>query len=208
MAIVAIGLICVVTVGVIVVLLPAPDFTDEFSWDVEVGDTFRFDISAWGDSYMGYVEYWQIAHLNDTSITVTVIDLPSFGAVHSAQTFASEIIFKNKVNCSFTNGTALDAWSNTTLCESISGCILPVGSWSTIDGLFPNETPGFTPNGEFLATNLYDDWLIIDYVWYGTFDAVGGWTGNISLSTGIPLSILWRYQHGVEPLYIELTLVE
>jgi hypothetical protein len=202
-------LICIVTIGVVIILLPKPMNLSDLSWDVEAGNTFQYDIRAWGYSQYGAVISGQVVPLNGTSITVTVVILPSFEAIHDAESFASEVIFRNKVTCTFTNGTALNQWENTTLCEMVSGCILPIGDWSTMNTLFPDDNPGFTPNGEFLTTILYDDWFIIEYGWWGTFDVGGHWTGNVSLSTGIPSSILWSYFHGVDTLlYIELTLVE
>jgi len=209
MAAAAAGLIGIVAVGVIIVLLPVPMNLNDLSWDVEVGNTFQYNARAGGYSYLGSINSGHVVPLNGTSITVTVVNLPSFEAIYDAASFASEVIYMNKVNCSFTNGTALDQWQNTTLCEMISGCIFPVGDWSTMDTLFPDDTPGFTPNGEFLVTILYDDWFVIEYGWWGTFDGGGHWTGNVSLSTGVPSSILWSYFHGVDTLlYIELTLAE
>jgi hypothetical protein len=206
---VAIGLICLVAVGAIIVLLPGPLDLDELSWSVEVGDTLRYDIRAWGEAWGGSVPISLVIPLNDSSIDVTVVDLPTFNLIHNAATFRSEVIFKNKVDCLFTNGTELYEWANTTLSETISGCILPIGDWLTLDALFPDDPPTYGPGGDYLTTRLYDDLFTIKYGWWGNIDDGGSWTGNISLSTGAPSCILWMYYHGPgTPLYIELTLAE
>lgn len=206
---VALGLICIIAVGAIIVLLPRPIIFDDLSWGVDVDDTFQFDVRAWGEALLGSIPISLVVPLNDTSITATVVNLPIFNLIHNAATFRSEIIFKNKVNCYFTNGTALYEWANTTLCEMISWCILPIGDWLTLDTLFPDGRPTYTPGGEYLTTRLYDDLFIIKYGWWGSIDDGGSWTGNISLSTGVPSGILWTYYHGPGiPLYIELTIVE
>ncbi len=206
---VALGLICIFAVGAIIVFLSGPYYVNNFSWGVDIDDTFQFDVRAWGEAYLGGIHYSNVIPLNGTSITVTVVNLPAFNLIHNPATFRSEVIFKNKVDCYFTNGTALYEWANITLSEIISGCILPIGAWLTLDTLFPDDPPGYTPNGEYLTTQLYDDWFIIKYGWWGFVDSGGSWTGNISLSTGVPSSILWTYYHGPGiPLYIELTLVE
>ena len=206
---VALGLICLVAVGAIIVFLPGPLDLEELSWCVEVGDTLRYDVRAWGEALLGSVPTSLVHPLNDTSINATVVNLPTFDLIHNAATFRSGVIFKNKVNVFFTNGTALYEWANTTLCEVISGCILPIGDWLTLDSLFPDDPPGFASAEDYLTTRLHDDLFIIKYGWWGNIDDGGSWTGNISLSTGVPSSMLWMYYHGPgTPLYIELTLVE
>jgi hypothetical protein len=209
-AAVAVCLVGIFTVGVIYILQPESLNISDLSWGVEVGDTYEFDIRAWGESYSGSFTSPQVHPLNDTSITVTVTYLPTFDTVKDAESFSSEIIFRNKINCSFTNGTALDEWVNTIFCEMISGCILPIGAWSSLDRLFPDDTPsGWNPGEDAIATILYNNWFFIEYKWWGLVDQSGGWNGDISLSTGAPFGIVWYYNHGLdEPLTIELTLVE
>ena len=97
----------------------------------------------------------------------------------------------------------------------ISLCILPgrpvlSATCSLIsDALFPDDHPVYDPGEEYLTTRLEDDWFIIKYVWWGLYDSGGRWTANVSLSTGVPSSIIWSYYHSPAiPLYIILTLVE
>ena len=208
-AITAIGLIVLLTVGVIVVLQPTGLNPNNLSWTIDVGDTYEFFIRVRGESYGGSFTTPQVVPLNGTIISVTVTYLPTFETVRDAESFSSEIIFRNKVNCKFANGTALDEWANTTFCRMISVCLLPIGAWSSLDRLFPDETPsGWNPGEYAIATMLYDTWFFIGYKWWGSIDDSGGWDGETSLSTGIPFDILLYYNHGMDgQLTIELTLV-
>ncbi len=205
---VAVCLIGVVTVGVIYFLLPTPVDLSDLSWGVAVGHTYQYDILASGYSSLGSISSEQVLPLNGTSIIATVNNLPSLDAVYNAASFSSEIIHVNKVSCSFANGTEPDEWANATLSDMVSGCILPVVDWSTLDTLFPDDSPGFTPNGDFIVTIFYDDMFTIEYGWWGPVDNGGGWSGSVSLSTGVPVSIVWTYRHGVDTLLlIQLTIV-
>jgi hypothetical protein len=183
-------------------MYPAP------SWGVEIGDILQFDIRAWGESWSGSISYTLVVPLNGTSISAKVIDLPSFSLIPNFKDFASSIIFKNKVNCTYSDGSALYQWANITLTDIISASILPVNMLSVLDTFYPDEHPFLLPGEDCITTQLYDDWFIIRYDWQTSLDAHGSWTGNISLSTGIPSMIFWTYGHGPEiPNCIELTLV-
>ena len=208
-AAVSVCLIGIITVGVIYILQPAPLNISDLSWGVEVNDTYTFDIGTWGESYGGTYTSSQVHPLNGTSITVIVTYLPAFDAVHDAESFSSEIIFRNKVTCTFVNGTALDEWANTTLCRVISGSILPIGDWSSLDQLFPGDTPSsWNPGEDAIATVLFNTRFLIEYKWWGSIDGFGGWRGNVTLSTGAPSSIVWYYSHGLTgPLTIELNRI-
>ena len=128
--------------------------------------------------------------------------IPSLDAVYDAASFASEVIYVNKVSCSFTNGTEPDEWTNATLCDMISGCILPIGDWLALGKLFPDNSPSFTPNAKFIVTTFNDELFTIEYDWWGSIDDGGGWSGSVSLNTGVPDSIIWTYSHGVDTLLL------
>lgn len=208
-AITAVGLIVLITVGVIVVLQPASLNPTDLSWAIDVDDTYEFFIRVRGELYVGSYTTPQVVPLNGTIISVTVTYLPTFETVRDAESFSSEIILTNKVNCTFTNGTALDEWANTIFCRMISVCLLPIGAWSSLDRIFSDDTPsGWRPSEYAIATVLHDDWFFIGYKWWGTIDDSGGWDGETSLSNGIPFDILLYYSHGMDgQLTMELTLV-
>jgi hypothetical protein len=209
MVITTIGLIVLLAVGVIVVLQPTTLNHNDLSWGIDVGDTYEFFIRVRGDSWFWSFTYPQVVPLNGTIISVTVTYLPTFETVRDAESFSSAIIFRNKVNCTFTNGTALDEWVNTTFCRMISVCLLPIGAWSSLDRIFPDDIPsGWRPGEYAIATVLYDTWFFIGYKWWGSIDSSGGWDGETYLSNGTPFDILWYYNHGMdEQLTMELTLV-
>ncbi|TFF96752.1 hypothetical protein EU546_00780 [Candidatus Thorarchaeota archaeon] len=116
-------------------------------------------------------------------------------------------IHHQKARCVFSNDDPLPAYSEGQIVAAVSGCLLPTGSWSVLDSLFPDETPSWTPDSEFLAGRLHSDHFTVEYVWCGWVDDWGGWTGDSSLEGGFPYEILWYYAHGPETLYLEMTLV-
>ena len=148
-----------------------------------------------------------ILGLNDTIISVTIAELPSLEGVIDSTSFKENILHIEKANCSFTNGTEITESYATEIISTISGCILPTGSWSTADSWFPQETPGYYPNEDYIATELSEDYFHIEWVWYGPYDDLGGWSGNVSITDGVPFHVLWYYFHQ-GTIYIELTLVE
>jgi hypothetical protein len=207
-AAVAVCLTGVIVVGVVYFLQPTPVDLSHLSWGVAVGHTYQYDILASSYSSLGGISSEQVLPLNGTSIIATVNNLPSLDVVYDAASFASEIIYVSKVSCSFINGTEPDEWANATLSDMVSGCILPIGDWSALDTLFPDDSPGFIPSGEFIATTFDDGIFTIEYGWWGPVDDGGGWSGSVSLSTGVPASIVWTYRHGVDTLLIiQLTIV-
>ena len=205
----AIGLICLIALGTFIAFMPVYFGLSRLYWGVSIGDTYQYDVLAGGITLGGYYGAFWIELLNDMSIIAEVVNLPTFDLVHNSTSFSDRIIFTNKVNCSYTNGTVINEVANAILTETISGCFLPLGAWLTLDYLYRNDEPSYDPGGEHLITILRDDHFFIKYVWWGLYDSGGRWSANVSLSTGVPLSIHWSYYHGAEPpIYIDLTLVE
>ncbi|UCE10262.1 MAG: hypothetical protein JSW61_15025 [Candidatus Thorarchaeota archaeon] len=202
------GVICVVSVGLLVSLQFVA--LDDFNWHVEIDDTFQFEFESWGNSSLGALsplEVREILNLNGTIILARVTNLPPLVGPIDSSKFLDRILLETKINCTFVNGTYLMQEIETILCSAISGCILPLGSWSVIESLFPQDVPSWRPNEEHIATRLFEDHLHIEWVWFGSFDSSGGWSGNVSLTTGTPNQVMWRYTHS-GTVFIELTLTE
>lgn len=202
------GIICIVSVGLIVSFQFVS--LDDLYWHIDINDTLQFEIKSWGNSSLGALsprEVNEILNLNGSIILARVTSLPLLEGLLDSNGFLDHIVLVTKVTCTFLNGTEFPNEIETILCSTISGCILPLGSWSAIESLFPQDVPSWRPNEEHLATRLSDDHFNIEWVWFGTFDSSGGWFGNVSLTTGIPNQILWRYTHS-STVFIELTLIE
>jgi len=204
----ALGIICIVSIGFLVSFQSVT--LDDLYWHVEINDTLQFEIKSHGNSSLGVLspsDVNEILNLNGSIILARVTSLPLLEGLLDSNGFLAHIVLDTKVNCTFLNGTDFSNEIETILSSSISGCILPLGSWSAIESLFPQDVPSWRPNEEHLATRLSDDHFNIEWVWFGTFDSSGGWFGDVSLTTGIPNQILWCYTHSGSVL-IELTLIE
>ena len=203
-----IGLIILIVGGFLIIMQPIPPSFTELYWEVEVGDTLQYEIRNWGVYNPLQQAYLDVYLMNNTSILATITVLPSISEISNIQSFTSDLIHKIKVNCAFTNGSQLNDTQNSTLCSIISGCILPLGAWSMIDSLFPDELGGWSPGSKYDSAKLFEDHFTISYMWCGSIDASGGWSGNVSLTTGVPFSIRWSYNHGGSSIGIQLSLIE
>ena len=178
-----------------------------FEWGVEVGDTFQFEVLTYGSTWGGNYQNEEIHTLNGTFIEVTIDELPSLDDIIAPWGFMQDVVLFSKVSSTFVNDSSIVVQLENILSEGISGCTLPIGNWEAIASFYRYN--GFTSGTSFeeLASILYEDYLFLKYKWYGPYDDSGGWRGNSSLITGIPLNVIWRYTHQYPTIYIELTLI-
>ena len=206
LVIVSLLVACFLVVGIF--LFYNPQSPASYEWNIEVDDTFDYDVQTWGSTAAGLIDSDEvdlILSLNSTRITITINELPSLEDITNSASFASAIVKSLKISCSFDNDTNLPTEINEYLTTTVSGCILPTGGWATIDNYYPDSTPSFAPGEEAYASKLYEDHFFFEWKWYGNYDDRGGWSGEISLIDGIPTSITWHYYH-LQTIYIELTL--
>ncbi len=202
LAVIIIGFI----IGGIFIIEPFGLTLAGFYWNVDIGESYQYTVEVEGDE--NYGSYWfedDILPFNGTTLNVTVSYLPTLGNVFTKSQFTNNIINSVKVNVTFSNGTALTVWGNETLIPAISGCILPCGAWTTIDFLYPDTLAGLGLTSR--ATILHEDYFEIAYQRLG-MDDNRGWRGHVSLTTGVPSSIVWHYSHMYSTIYVRMTLVE
>jgi len=206
------GALCVmvlVVVGFAIFNRPVPSF--DFEWAVEEGAVFEYEVRAWGDTSAGSISESlevEILSLDGTTLRVIIVSLPLVSGVFNATTFGLSIVSVPKASCTLTNGTDLEGQLEDIVNSSISGCFLPIGGWSGIDSLYSDELPYWGAYGQpYYASKLSGDHLQFGYTWFGPFDDSGGWSGNVTLSDGVPSRVLWHYSHQYW-LYIEFSLVE
>ena len=176
-------------------------------WGVEVGDTFQFEVKTYGSTQGGLYYTEEIHTLNGTFIEVTIDELPSLDNIIAPWDLMQDVVLFSKVSSTFVNDSSIVVLLENILSEGISGCTLPIGNWETIASFYPYS--GFKSGTSFeeLASILYEDYLFLKYKWYGPYDDGGGWRGNSSLITGIPLNVIWRYTHQYPTIYVELILI-
>jgi hypothetical protein len=152
--------------------------------------------------------YENILDLNGMTVVANVTSLPLLDGVFNSSTFFSAIVNVSRVDCVLVNGSELQNDVDTIIVSVLSGCILPIGGWPFVDSLYPDETPSFVLYPGFRASKLYPDRFFFAYIQSNGIDANWGWSGNITLSNGVPTSVHWKSDHQRFAVYIELSLVD
>lgn len=202
--------ICVVLAGVILVaswgifLAPTDPIDDNqggeaelqdavaFSWEISVGDEFVFNITASGiNSTNSYLN-----PLVNTTIQVRITSLPN-DTILSEEDFRN-LVYSDKVDCMFSNGSEIPYPLKADISRFVARFFLPVGGWDFIDSLYPDSISDIAeePGNEFINTHLsqfYDDAFYFGHIAniIDDFNDGNGWSGNISLTNGVPFSMEW-----------------
>ena len=208
--------VVLVSAGVLtgILLIPPLLFPElvEFQgeWVVTVIETYQFEIESWGEyNYGNYneSEIDEMLSLDGTVINVTITNLPTLDFDIIKTTFENEIVAVQKISCIFSNGTEIPTIWLEVISESISRCILPVGSWLTLDAYHPTLNQIWD---EHLWEESYFSDLRDGSFQFGSFrrgiDDTEIWSGTISLENGLPSLVSWSYNHMYGPIELELTL--
>jgi len=179
---------------------------------VAVDDGYQFEIESWGEYNWGNyndTKVDQLLSLNGTVINVTITSLPTLDFPIVKPSFIDKIVVIQKVSCIFSNGSEMPTIWLEVMSKSISGCIIPVGSWQTLDAYCPTykqivDTP-FSREEPYFSELRSESFLFGKIRW--GMDDCERWNGTISLDTGFPSLISWRYYHGYGPLAFELKLI-
>jgi hypothetical protein len=111
---------------------------------VQEGEVIEHEVRAWGSTWGGEVSESleaDILSLSGRTLRVTVLSLPSVSRVFNATTFGRSVVGVPKVSSTLTSGTDLEGELEDIVNSSISGCFLPIGDWSGIDGFYSDELP-------------------------------------------------------------------
>ncbi len=188
-----------------------------FSWGVEEGNQFTYDVHVFGyeehfDPNGSYYEPPPYASLNNSVMTVNITFLPDIPILLTPDAYVEHVINIEKVTAvASSNMTG----SDTEIAEKygifsslISRCLTPVGGWTILDSFYPNRPEASWTLDTYLSS-LESIEFVIGHL-YHTCDAGHGWSGNISLDTGMPDSAtLWSYDLSGGPIFyywITLTL--
>ncbi|MHA2143655.1 MAG: hypothetical protein ACXADF_15195 [Candidatus Thorarchaeota archaeon] len=198
--------ICVVGVTITGLLLYTFTIPD-FYWGTQVDETLLYEIASYGyqEGGLGEGVTDEILALNGSRIIVTITNLPNLSRVVDSWSFRNMVIERNKVSCTFENGSSIPLDSRQIIKQALSGCILPVGDWALLDAYYIDEFSYYLADRSY-ATKLHDDYLSISWKRLG-IDDIEGWSGNVRLTDGIPTHVIWRYTH-YDTIYIELNLIE
>jgi len=190
----AIGFAVIAGIIVVLVILPSVLKPSHYlRWGVEVGDQFTYRVLVDGylrvedpenDSNIIYQPAF-FAPMNNTVIAATISRLPTLAAWFDESSFVSEIVNQVKVNCTFENGTSIQEEVQSEVATIVSHCVLPVGNWPFLDSLFPDsgDNPGY-PTVMYLTKACPECFSMSHRTW--AIDGQFSWTGNVSLTTGMP----------------------
>jgi hypothetical protein len=182
-------------------------------WVVSVGETYQFEIESWGEYNFGSYnesETDELLRLDGTVINVTITDLPILDFDIIKTTFENEIVAVQKISCIFSNGTEIPTRWLERISESISGCIIPVGSWLTLDAYHPTLNQIKEGDLGWKWHHIYFSELSDESFQFGSLtmgmDSSEIWNGTISLDRGLPSQVSWSYTHMFGPIEFELTI--
>lgn len=179
-------------------------------WGVSEGVQYVYVVNVSGFNMTGVsndsVECpLSFASLNNTRIITTVSCLPDLPRLTDANSFATDIIVQTKTEVSFENGTELSERYDEALVSLISLTLLPVGDWSLIDSLYQDEDPEPPFMKTWYIAKQRTSSFEIGYTSYGP-DYASGWSGNLSLTTGLPNSANLYAWNAVESFSWTLTI--
>jgi len=176
--------------------LPSPE-PIRFRWGVDIGDDFYFDIEVEG-SMNNESNPVPFMTFSSTRIHVVITTLPNISSLDSEEGLV-EVVSSQKVLCTLANGTEFAddhsegfySSSSTTISEMISRAILPVGGWSFIDDLFPDDLASDVAHGA--DSNTFYSWIDQESFFFGYrnwyIDFGHGWDACLDKDTGVPISI-------------------
>jgi hypothetical protein len=170
-----------------------------FSWAVEEGEVFIFDISVTGNISTGTITLPpQLAPMNNTRIAVEIASLPNVTIIFYGSDFIETVVEHLKTSSTFANGTIIPVQYYSTINSHVSSCILPIGGWSHLDFFFPNYI-----DRPFLEHDSYLSASSGNYFYFGhssnSSNRRSEWHGIIDLITGVPKIVTFSDYHTNPP---------
>jgi len=165
-----------------------------FSWAIEEGDDFIFDVIVTGQTTNSTVLPLPFVAMNNTRISVEIISLPNVSIVFYSKPFLENIVEHTKTSSCFINGTEIPTAYRFTINKHVSRCVLPIGGWLHLDAFFQNQiNRPFMEHESYLSVFRRTSF----YFGYSENDTLKaqGWYGIINLETGVPLIVsFWLYR--------------
>lgn len=171
-----------------------------FSWAIEEGDVFIFDVSVTGNTTMGTTfQPPEFLIMNNTRIAVEIISLPNVTITFYASNFIENIVEYLKTSSTFVNGTSIPTEYYYAINTHISKCMVPIGGWSHLDSFFPNDLGRpFMEHESYLSARLRNSFYFGHSL--NETDQQSKWYGIIDLNTGVPQIVsFWEYSTTNQP---------
>jgi hypothetical protein len=178
---------------VVLLLMNPPVAEPQFQWGVEVGDEFLYEVKVLGSNNNASIPIPYVK-FNNTQIRMRLVSLPNVTLLNSSDKMVS-IIGYTKTECEFVNGSAITFNSrdgyfmNTSIPEMLSRVIMPIGGWTHLNSYFPDDYGQNQYEANTYLSKIGQQWFYIGY-YYFHIDFGYGWDANVSMSTGLPLSVI------------------
>ncbi len=166
-----------------------------FSWTIEEGDVFIFDVSVTGNTTTGTQALPpELLSMNNTRIAVEIISLPNVTITFYASTFIENIVEYLKTSSTFENGTSIPFGYYYVINTHVSKCMIPIGGWTHLDSFFPNELQRpFMEHESYLSARFRNSFYF-GYSLNETYSQTR-WYGIFDLETGVPQIVsFWEYR--------------
>ncbi|MFW9810727.1 MAG: hypothetical protein ACFFE6_15230 [Candidatus Thorarchaeota archaeon] len=183
-----------------------------FSWGVDVGDEFLYEVSVTGNTTTTTQILPPIfAPMNNTRIVVEIVSLPNLTLYYSDIPFIQDVINHVKTIVRFENGSDIPTEFYYAINNHASNSILPIGAWGYLGSLFPNQINQAISNQEMYISVTKPDSFYFGY-WLNETTSTSEWHGILNLNTGVPIdfsfSILRIGQPWVYSYNVTMTLVD
>ena len=163
-----------------------------FSWQINEGDEFLYDVSVTGYYRSGSISIpLALEILNNTQVNVEIVSLRNISFFVDSINFADTIIEHVKTDTTYANGTEIPVTRYREINILASRCFLPVGSWSRMGSFYPDQfsrPDNVTTQVKSYFAYQFNGLFIIGYVSYSE-TAESGWFGYVSPATGIPTNM-------------------
>jgi hypothetical protein len=177
-----------------------------FFWAIDEGDEFIFDVMVKGNTTTGSTVLPPLfAEMNNTRISLEIFSLPNVSVIFYGESFIENVVEHLKISSSFMNGSAIPTEYRFTINTHVSNCFLPIGGWSHLDSLFPNEVDRTINESESYLSAHQRSSFFFGYSSIAAYDS-HEWHGIVDLETGVPsiVSFLiyregqpWSYYYNV-----------
>jgi hypothetical protein len=186
--------VCFIVLSILLVdsIVMFPWEQPTFSWEINTGDEFEFNVTAFGAIETPPAvspEPIVLSIIANSTITVRIESLPTPDIVTESDFL--DFISTIKVSSQFSNGSDIPSNVSALLNDLISRLFIPTGAWEFLDSLFPDNATDAGQHEFWCDTyfsRYYDTSFIFGHKRYLS-DSGWGWYGIVSPTTGVPLII-------------------
>lgn len=158
-----------------------------YSWAIDVGDEFVYDVSVTGNRTLGSQTLPpSIEPMNNTRVIVEITSLPNLTLMYYSYVFIQEVVEHTKTALWFDDRSPIPSEFNLAINPHCSRSLFPRGAWRHLDSLFPDQVDYAIPDHDAFIARMGFDSFFFGY-WSNRTDHGSEWYGIINLETGVPI---------------------